>query len=707
MSLPFDITTEIKRSLIMKKWIILFSAGFLLMGEASGAQSIQKLYVSPKGNDNWSGIKKKPLATLETAKLKIREILKKKPSSPIEIQIRGGEYLLDKTILFGPKDSGTSKAPITYKAQPGEKPVFSGAKKITQWKKCTSDPTGTSPAAKGKLWMADIPKNLRGKWPVKTLYNGLKMLQRSTSEELRTSDVEFPQDYNLQVKKVIDLIPPDHAPVVYSREFHFQNNDLKNWKNIKDIEIFWSPLRGWLINMLPLDRIDVNSKTAWFGVDPTYHYKPGNIYQVKNAIEYLDKPGEWVFNSLEGRIYIWPEQPLKDSDIRAPYLQEFIRVEGIEDGTKARYISFEGLTFHHGLRETWKEGDKGLQHDWDMYDKGNAIIRFRHAEHCSVSKCEFTSSSGAGIRMDLYCQKIKISDNLLAHLGGTGILLSGYAPGTKDENKYNKVTNNYIHHVGRIYQHSPGIFIAQSGHNKITHNTIHDQNYNGIVVSGCRPHEFVMHKVVPQRRAWVNSLRINECLPYIEKALKQEKLSIDPFTPLIHSRKNLITMNEIHNIMQRLHDGNAIYFSCMGSSNRVEYNYCHDNVKVAGTIRLDDNCSFTVLNNNVIQDCKKGFVLKQECELKNNFLIDIDSIMQGHVNVEKNVIYHQDEKSKDAGGYYIYEKMKKDKNNKNAKRGRKKTPVPFHKTFASIKDVAAKANNTIYHYHHSKGHRNR
>ena len=65
-----------------------------------------------------------------------------------------------------------------------------------------------------------------------------------------------------------------------------------------------------------------------------------------------------------------------------------------------------------------------MQHDWEMYDKGNAILRFRHAEDASVSNCEFNASSGTGIRLDLYCQRIKVASNHLHHLGGTGIVLT-------------------------------------------------------------------------------------------------------------------------------------------------------------------------------------------------------------------------------------------------------------------------------------------
>ncbi|NJL19007.1 MAG: right-handed parallel beta-helix repeat-containing protein [Bdellovibrionaceae bacterium] len=122
-----------------------------------------------------------------------------------------------------------------------------------------------------------------------------------------------------------------------------------------------------------------------------------------------------------------------------------------------------------------------------MYDKGNAIFRLRHAEHCTLQDCVLEASSGTGIRLDLYCQYNTVASNRLSHLGGTGILLSGYAPGLKDESKFNTVTNNYLHNVGEIYRHGPGIFIAQSGHNTISHNTIHDLGYSAMVISGCAP----------------------------------------------------------------------------------------------------------------------------------------------------------------------------------------------------------------------------
>jgi hypothetical protein len=596
-----------------------------------------QLFIATYGNDNWTGNLSEPnsdktdgpLATLNAARIKVREHISEGLSSPITVWIRGGEYMLDSTIVFGPEDSGTKDYLIKYSAWANESPVFTGGLKLGNWEKSVDDPYGVSDKAKGKLWYCEIPEKLKGEWQITTLYNGKKLLSRSRSEKFKASDKQVLDQYNAQPKQV--RLDWNADPVVFSRKFRYYDDDIKDWENPTDIEIFLRPKHRWLINMLPLERIDAKSQTAYFSVDPTYGIGPGNEYVVENAIEYLDEPGEWIFNSKEGRVYIWPKNSLIDADIRAPFLQEFIRVEGSEDSMPVRFLHFEGLTFRHGLRDTWKPGDKGLQHDWEMYDKGNAVLRFRHAEDCSVVKCNFESSSGSGVRLDLHAQHIKIADCVLSHLGGTGVLLSGYGPGLKDENKFNTVTNNYIHHVGTIYKHSPGIFIAQSGHNLISHNTIHDLAYNGMVISGCRPHELVMAKPLKNRREWVSQIRVDEIWPYI-KYIKPEMLEnqnwlefdVSKIEPLLHARENRIEYNDISRVMLELGDGNGIYFSAMGKNNRAIKNYLHDIYNARGYIRLDDVSGYTIITHNVGQRGAMMMQIKGPGEIRNNFAFDTE-----------------------------------------------------------------------------------
>jgi len=604
-------------------------------------------YVALDGNDAWSGSldvpdaagSDGPLATLDGARKAVRNHMAAHGrDGRITVLIRGGEYTLDRTVVFSAQDSGSAQGPVTYQAYPDEQPVFTGGKVLKGWKPCTDEPAGLPEAARGKLYTVDIPEDLKGQWQVTTLYDGLTLLPRSRSKQLFVRDRPYVEDMNCQPKEYyVRKFSPDLPPAVFSREIHYAGNDLRPWKNLRDIEIFMKPCHGWLVNMLPLERIDTKEKIAWFTVPPTYHLMPShpryhtwsfhrNPYYIENAVEHLDEPGEWVFNSLEGKIYLWPNKPIEECDIRAPYLQEFIRVEGVEDKVAARFIAFEGLTFHHGLRNTFEEGDKCLQHDWEMYDKGNAILRFRHAEDCSVKACEFTSSSGAGVRLDLHCQRITVADNRLSYLGGSGIVLAGYGPGLKDENHHNKVVNNYIHHVGEIYWHSPGIFVSQSGHNLISHNTIHSVGYTGMIVSDCRPDELLLHKPFTHRREWVSTIRLEECLPFIEKAWQAPNpREMSLFEPLLHSRKNRIEYNEIYNVMLLLGDGNGLYFSAQGLDNVVYRNYFHTIKKGAGSFRLDDSTTFTTFEENVSRDCNKWTVIKADVALINNFAINCEN----------------------------------------------------------------------------------
>jgi Right handed beta helix region len=645
---------------------------------SSGVQADGKeadWFVAPGGNDRWSGKlvtpnadgSDGPLATLHAARIKVREKLSSGSQSPINVLIRGGEYALAETIVFGIEDSGAEQSPITYRAFPGERPIFTGGKKLTDWKKVSSDPDGISTKAKGKLWYIDLPSEMKGKWKITTLYDGTTMLPRSRSSELRVADSHEQDQVNNESKSLGRLLKWNDEPARFRRDFKFNEGDLRNWDNETDIEIFLRPLHLWLVNMLPIEKIDTASQTVHTTVEPTYGVKPGNKYQVENAINYLDEPGEWIFSSKEGRIYLWPVRPLAQADIRAPYLQELIRAEGKEDGKRIGHLNFEGLTFRHGLRDTWKKGDIGIQHDWDMYDKGNALMRFRHSEHCVVKSCTFEASSGGGVRFDLYSQRNTVTDSIFAHLGGTGILFSGYGPGTKDENKFNTISNNYIHHVGSIYKHSPGIFLSQSGHNQVKNNTIHDLGYTGLVVSGCRPHDMLMAaKPLKNRREWIGTIRIDEIQPYIKDITpammaKWLEFDVSKIEPLQHARENLIQENEIYQVMLELGDGNAIYLSGMGKNNRVERNYCHDVKKANSAIRLDDISPFTYILSNVVERGRETFQIKGPGEIRNNFSIDILGFLGKRfypVEVDHNIFYNSSDQSapNDVATYQILDR---------------------------------------------------
>ena len=206
----------------------------------------QVIYVSPQGNDQWSGQYADalpagddgPLASVKAAKAKVRGLLKAAKGEPIEVQIRGGLYRLSETLVFEVEDSGTKETPVTYKSYANEKPVFSGGVSLSQWKPCTEDPEGTAAAAAGKLWYAELPGDSEC-WQIKSLYDADGLLKRAISGEFMPPNKKREMDFNTQGKTVMkQLMPFDGDPVKpFDRNIYYQNDDLRAWDNIQDIGV--------------------------------------------------------------------------------------------------------------------------------------------------------------------------------------------------------------------------------------------------------------------------------------------------------------------------------------------------------------------------------------------------------------------------------------------------------------------------------------
>ena len=293
---------------------------------------------------------------------------------------------------------------------------------------------------------------------------------------------------------------------------------------------------------------------------------------VENILEVLDQPGEWVFSAADRKLYLWPTTEQPSQTINAPLLTELIRVEGGIDidgpaDVPVTGLVFQGLTFTGGERWPWNGATKGeLQHKWEHFDAPTALMRLRGARN---APCR---AAGLSTRAEQACAWIsrawtnRVIDNEVAHTGGVGILLAGYGPGTKDVNKRNDVSNNWVHHIGEIYWASPAIMVWQSGENRVTHNLIHNTPYSGITVSGrtgwssetdatfrAREVKLPAYETLPSASSGSNAVH-REWWEAREKYM--------------HGRKNFVAWNDIHDVMERMGDGNGIYISGTGKENQ-------------------------------------------------------------------------------------------------------------------------------------------
>ncbi|TWT75032.1 right-handed parallel beta-helix repeat-containing protein [Allorhodopirellula solitaria] len=623
---------KIHQTLVLSRailpWLLIVTVTLVVHRESFATD----IFVSVDGHAQADGSIESPYESIPDAVTAVRAMRAAGNVDPVVIYLREGRHQLDETLVLGMQDGNpntttgrlekhgagqvTRPAYLTFAAYPGEQPVVSAGVPVTGWKRLEPPPSELPGGAVGKVWVADLPTEL-GRFHC--LFDAHGRLSRA-------------RDAGFAVTK-----PGDQQTL------HFPEDALKSWENMEDVEIQVRPFRPWVINMLPLASVDEASGVAKTRVSATYamsalpgwvHNPSGANVWVENVLEALDEPGEWVVNTKTRKVYLWPSHP--DSNgapqgILAPSTSELIRVEGTIDydapmDTPVRGIAFSGLTLTHADRLAWTSDEArvgwGMQHDWDMFDKSTATLRFRGAEECSVTGCRFLDSGGSGLRMDLHAQHIRIEDCEFSHLGEAGILLAGYGPGTKDVNHHNDIVNNHIHHFSEITWHSPGVWAWQSGHNRISHNDIHDSGYAAVLITT---------RVNPYRNRGsltgegARTIRRDEIAPETKEARTGYE-AWQNREKYLHSRHNLLEYNDISHAVQLLSDGNGIYVSGAGTGNMVRYNFLHDNQahSLPAAIRCDDDQHDTLIYGNVLyknRGFSAGIASKGVNDIINNFIV--------------------------------------------------------------------------------------
>ena len=611
------------------------------------------LYVATDGNDAWSGTLKSPnadatdgpFATLARARDAVRALKQGGKKDDIVVWIRGGKYYLTETVVLGLQDSAEAGQTITYAAYPGEEPIFSSGVRIEGWQELGGDlPEGLPHMSLHKVWVADVPSDL-GRFL--TLYDGDQRLPRArtdgfnpTTRRLRRTEPP-PGEFKLGQGDMTDF-----AGVLDPlRHLGFPEGAVKNWDNLEDVELV---IRfGYAMAILPLESVDEEWRIAKTAAQSGYVLKATGgfvntgetIASIENVPEGLTYPGEWVLNSREKKLYLWPVGDEPGDEIFAPSLMELVRVEGDIDiegptDTPVRGIVFEGISFTQGDRYVVSDDDMSIQHDWAMIDQGHGLLRLRGAEECRIENCRFFNSGGEAIRLDLHCQRNVITRNEIDHLGCSGILLLGYGPGTKDVNKHNEIVNNHLHHLGEIFWHSHGIILHQSAENRVAHNYIHHMPRKAICLCGVRPQFFIPEEAY-------NVLNMRECAPCIrwheiedpeavQKDARDSKVRNVIDWPLVtqylHTRDNVVEYNEVYRANQVFVDGATINVSGAGEGNIIRRNYVHHifNPRIAGAIRIDDFQRKTTIAENVIYKTNScGIIHRHETYVVNNVVCDV------------------------------------------------------------------------------------
>ncbi|MCK9413694.1 MAG: CehA/McbA family metallohydrolase [Prolixibacteraceae bacterium] len=545
-------------------------------------------YIAQNGRDSWSGTLTAPrtggtdgpFATLDRARDAVRAA-RARDASPraYTVIIRGGFYPLGETLVFKPEDSATADAPTTYAAWPGEKPVFSGGRRITGWQK----------SADGNTWTVVIPEVRDGKWYSTQLFvNGRRCTRaRIPNEGFLRSDGP-PRFSKETLQKLASRTLGKRGPItgdnVNRMGMSYQGDDLKPWANLQDVNLH--VIHAWTSAMHWIDGLDEQNHSVLF-TGPSR--SPGNDerqmpYYIENLLEGLDSPGEWYLDRKTGLLTYWPitGEDMTSAETIVSVLQTLVRFDGTAaDGKFIDGLIFRGLSFQHA---DWGPLNHALENDgYSGCHFLEAAVSATALRYSVFERCEITRSGGYALYLIDGSAFNRVQQCEIHGMGGGGVLIGSrwsssdifqhpIPPDDLQDDllaRYNVVDNCFLHDNGQIFLGViGGVFIAHSPYNKVTHNEICNMPYSGVTIG---------------RR-----------LDY--------KYS--------HAHHNEVGWNHIHHIGQGvMSDMGGIYTEGVSPGTRLHHNLIHDvNCYRYGGWGLycDQGSKGILLDHNIVYDCTES-----------------------------------------------------------------------------------------------------
>lgn len=436
---------------------------FLFTATASNAAL--RFYVSPNGNDSWSGKistpDKKgdngPFATLTAARNAIRNLKAqgKLPNGGVQVILMTGTYPLVQTFRLSQEDGGSQSSPIVYEAAPKAQVILSGGREIRGFQPVT-DPNVLQrfqPAARSHI----LQINLKSQGITdfgKMVSQGFGLGQHPLPLELyfnsaRMQLARWPKTGWLRIKTV-----PNGAN---GGEFTYTGNEPQQWDPNQDIWTYGYWDYDWADDYVKVKRLDAQNHTVYTASpDVPFGINAGRRFYFLNVMEEVNQPGDWYLDRTSGILYFYPPSPVESGHALLTMLDTpLISLQNCS------WVTIKGITcaYTRGNGLDMLNGDHNLVQNCVFRGLGEKALLIEGGDHNGADHC------------------------VMYNIGGGGVVLSG-GDRTTLTPANNFVTNCDIWDVNRwLRTYHPCVAIDGVG-NLISHNELHNVPHAAILLSG-------------------------------------------------------------------------------------------------------------------------------------------------------------------------------------------------------------------------------
>lgn len=401
------------------------------------------------GRDSNDGTGGSPLQTVAQAMRQAREwrrLNRPEAAGGINIILESGIYRQDKPLFVRPEDSGTAESPTVVRSMAGGRAVISGGRAVTGWTQGCSD-SRVQAALRGKIWVAEAPRTgnrilytrqmwVNGSKALRATQFGDGVMERMTGFNASERTITIPTPRT-------DLHGAGQLEMTVHQRWAIAILRVKEMRDTGD---------GHTVVSFHEPESKLEFEHPW--PQPVIGGERGNSsFCLGNALELVDKPGEWYQDYPSGRIYYYPREgeDMATASVEVPALETIMEVSGTRE-RQVSNIRFENVAFEHAawirpsheghvtlqggfrLLDAYKLHEPGLPEKAELENQAwiarpEAAVTVRFAGGIDFRGCTFSHLGATGLDFIQTVKASHVDRCTFSDIGGTAIQAGTFPDG--------------------------------------------------------------------------------------------------------------------------------------------------------------------------------------------------------------------------------------------------------------------------------------